>query len=326
MKSEILTLLREAEGYLSGQELCTRFGVSRTAVWKAIKQLEKEGYTIEAVQNKGYRLTAIPDTLSVSELKSRLHTAWVGSDIYFYESTDSTNLQAKRLAEHKASHGTLVVAEAQTQGRGRRGRDWESPAVGNLYFTLLLRPELEPGKASMLTLIMALAVAKGLRVLTAGDALIKWPNDIVLGGKKVAGILTEMTMEADFIQHIVIGVGINVAKQEFPSALVHTATALETELQDRVPRALLLETILGFFEQEYDIFLKDGNLSGLQEEYEKFLVNRGREVRVLDPKGEFTGVARGINEQGELLVELPTGELQPIYAGEVSVRGIYGYV
>ncbi|MGN1148227.1 MAG: biotin--[acetyl-CoA-carboxylase] ligase [Lachnospiraceae bacterium] len=326
MKSEILSLLRGTDSYISGQELCERFGVTRSAVWKAIGQLKKEGYEIEAVPNRGYRLTACPDVLSQNELESRMHTKWAGKRLAYYDSIGSTNVQAKLMAEEGAPAGTLVVADEQTAGRGRRGRGWDSPPGRNLYFTLLLRPDFAPDKASMLTLVMALAVWEAMEETYEAKAGIKWPNDIVLQGKKVTGILTEMSMQGEDIQHVVIGVGINVKKQEFAPEIAERATSLEAELGREISRALLLEKIMEHFEKDYEAFCQTYDLSLLMETYNACLVNCGREVRVLDPAGEYTGLAQRINEKGELLVQTPDGKVQEVYAGEVSVRGIYGYV
>lgn len=326
MKSEILTLLRERKDYVSGQELCERFGVSRTAVWKAIGQLKKEGYHIEAVQNRGYLLVEEQELFGQYELESRMDTKWAGHPITCYDVLDSTNLQAKLDAERGAGQGTLVVADMQTAGRGRRGRTWSSPPGTNVYFTLILKPELTPDKASMLTPVMGLAAAEGIRRTCGLEAQIKWPNDIVINGKKVCGMLAEMSLERDFIHYIVIGVGINVGLQEFPEEIAVTATCLQQECGKKVPRAELIANIMRAFEEYFEVFLKRGDFSGLMGQYNRLLANNGREVKVLDPKGEFQGIARGINELGELLVEKGDGSVMAVYAGEVSVRGIYGYV
>ncbi|HJC58277.1 MAG TPA: biotin--[acetyl-CoA-carboxylase] ligase [Candidatus Eisenbergiella intestinipullorum] len=324
-KTEVLTLLRENGDYLSGQELCGRLGVSRTAVWKIINQLKEEGYEIEAVQNRGYRLIASPDLLGESEIKSRLRTEWAGKELIFRPATGSTNIDAKAAAEEGAPEGTLVVAERQTAGRGRRGRGWFSPEGSNLYFTLLLRPSCAPERACMLTLVMALAAAQAVREqgLEAG---IKWPNDIVISGKKVCGILTEMSAEPDFIHYVVIGTGMNVNQEVFPEEIAKTASSLRREKGRPIVRAQLLASVMDRFEEAYEIFRRTWDLSGLAASYESLLVNKGRPVRVLDPKGEFEGTAEGINERGELLVRRGDGTLECVYAGEVSVRGVYGYV
>ena len=254
-----------------------------------------------------------------------------GRAVHFYESIDSTNIRAKQEAEAGAASGTVILADMQTAGRGRRGRSWESPAGSNLYFTLILKPNFASEKASMLTLVMALAVAKGLdEIICKSSGLqIKWPNDIVINGSKVCGILTEMSLMQGVpgkIAHIVIGVGMNVKKQKFSPELVDKATDIETECGQRISRRELLQRILEQFDQYYDCFVQRGDLSGLLEGYNSRLVNIDREVRVLDPQGEYTGIATGINETGELCVVLPDGSVTQVYAGEVSVRGIYGYV
>lgn len=319
---------------MSGQELCEHFQVSRTAVWKAVNQLKKEGYLIEAVQNRGYRLkpVASQEIYGQNELTSRIHTKWVGKPAHFYESLGSTNIQAKAEAEEGAESGTLIVADMQTAGRGRRGRNWNSPAGTNIYFTLLLKPDFAPDKASMLTLIMAMAVESGIRKcldISGSDNVcigIKWPNDVVINGKKVCGILTEMSMERDYIQHVVIGVGINVKKQEFPSEIIMTAAALEEESGTEISRCALIGEIMQAFEFYYEKFAVTEDLSELKKEYNDVLVNMDKEVCVLDPKGEFRGIARGIDDFGELLVEREDQSVVKVFAGEVSVRGIYGYV
>lgn len=338
MKAKILVFLREKGDYVSGQELCGHFGVSRTAVWKAIGQLKKEGYCIEAVQNRGYRLLEEDaEIYGANELASRMRTKWMGRPAKFYESLGSTNIQAKMDAENGAGAGTLIVADMQTAGRGRRGRAWSSPAGTNIYYTLILKPDFAPEKAPMLTLLMAYAVAEGMSRLYARDIGgqdagashglgIKWPNDIVINGKKVCGILTEMSLERDYIQYVVIGVGINVRQQEFVPEIAGKAACLEDEWGKRISRCTLIADIMEAFEEEYTRFCEEGSLMGLKEKYNALLVNKDNEVCVLDPKGEYRGTARGITDTGELLVELPDGQAAKVYAGEVSVRGIYGYV
>lgn len=326
MKSSILALLRERGDYVSGQEICERFGVSRTAVWKAVGQLKQEGYQINAVQNRGYLLTEEQELFGQHELESRMDTKWAGHPLACYEVLGSTNLQAKLDAENGAGHGALIVADMQTAGRGRRGRSWTSPPGINVYYSLILKPEIIPDKAAMLTPLMSLAVSDGIRRTCGLKAMIKWPNDVVINGKKVCGILAEMSVERDFIHYVVIGVGVNVGLQEFPEEIADMATCLQQECGEKVPRALLLVNIMHSFEEYYEVFLDRGDLSGLTDLYGGLLVNNNREVRVLDPKGEFQGTARGINELGELLVERADGTVTVVYAGEVSVRGFYGYV
>ncbi len=326
MKTELLKILRETGDYISGQQLCEHFGVSRTAVWKVIRQLKEEGYVIEGVKNKGYCIRETPDVITKEELKSRLRTVWLGQEVVYLESVDSTNTQAKRLAEEGAPSGTLVIAEEQTFGKGRRGRSWTSSKGENIMMTLMLRPQIRPEHASRLTLLMALATAKGIRKVTGLPAGIKWPNDVVVCGKKVCGILTELSMEMEDIHYVVIGAGINVNQEHFPKELQETAGSLCLELGRKISRAELAAAIIEELERIYELFLQTEDLSELCEDYNTLCVNRGHEIRVLDPGREYTGTTEGINASGELVVQKSDGTWTTVYAGEVSVRGLYGYV
>lgn len=325
MKTEILRMLRETDGYVSGQELCNKFGVSRTAVWKVMNQLKDAGYEIEAVQNKGYHLLSVPDLIDKIELSSIRNTGWAGSEIFYYESIDSTNTKAKELAEEGYPSGVLVVANQQTAGKGRRGRVWISPKGTDIYMTLMMKPDIHPNHASMLTLVAALALAKGIRRETGEEVQIKWPNDIVLNGKKICGILTEMSVQFDCINHIVIGIGINVHNESFAEEISDTASSLFLESGKHFHRAGIIEAFLEEFEKTYAVFLETEDISRLQKEYNALLVNMGRQVHVLDPKEPFDGKAMGVTNKGELIVD--TWESRKLVSsGEVSVRGIYGYV
>lgn len=263
--------------------------------------------------------------------------------------TGSTNNDLRQLALEGAPEGTIMTADAQTSGKGRRGRSWEVPAGTSLLFSLLLRPGFAPDIAPQITLIMALAVTKAVREQTGLEAMIKWPNDVVVNRKKICGILTEMELKDGGIGHVVVGTGINMNQTSIPEELKDSATSLWLELStDRqnngngtgqnvdggavgeavrpLDRDRMLDGVMEAFEGYYACFLQTNDLSGLMAEYNKWLVSSKKEVRVLDPKGEFTGISQGINEKGELLVTLPSGETTAIYAGEVSVRGLYGYV
>ena len=325
MKTELLAALRSAEGFVSGQELCDKFGVSRTAVWKSIQKLKAEGYQIEAVPNKGYCLTGVADILNKEELENLRNTEWTGNKVVYFEVTDSTNIQAKRLGEEGWPHGTLVVAGRQEAGRGRRGRSWESPGPTGVFMTVLLRPSFLPGQASMLTIVAAMAVTKAVRVKYGLDVQIKWPNDIVLNGRKICGILTEMNTEIDAINYVVIGIGINVSNERFGDDTAKVATSLRIEGGGEIRRAELIWAVWEAFEAYYGNFVKTGDLQGIKHEYDGYLVNIDRQVRVLDQKEPFTGTARGITAHGELIVETDEG-IKRVSSGEVSVRGIFGYV
>ncbi len=252
-------------------------------------------------------------------------TNWIGNPIFCYEKIDSTNLQAKRLAEEGCGNGTLIVAECQEAGRGRRGRSWESPLGTNISMSLLLKPEIEPNYASMITLVTALAVAKAVTKLTGKQADIKWPNDIVMNGKKICGILTEMSIQSEGIDYIVVGIGINVNTEHFPEELKDIATSVYLETGILLSRVELIQAIWEFFETDYETYLQTQNLQELMQDYNARLVNRNRKVTVLDPNEAFEGYARGITLYGELIVDTEEGQ-KLISSGEVSVRGIYGYV
>lgn len=326
MKAEILKLLKESRGFVSGQELCRQFGVSRTAVWKAVNQLKQEGWPIEAVHSQGYRLLGEADVMTASELAAVLETEWVGKRLAYFDETDSTNVQARRLAEAGAPHGTLVAADCQTAGKGRRGRSWSSPKGEGIWMSLLLRPAFAPACASMLTLVAGMAAVRGIERACGLHPLIKWPNDLVLNGKKICGILTEMSTEDEMIRYVVIGMGINVNNTEFPEELKGTAASLRMELGREVRRSPIIAETARAFEEYFGIFSRTRDMAGLREAYDSLLVNRDRQVCVLDPRGEYRGRALGIDDQGSLLVEREDGQVSRVISGEVSVRGIYGYV
>ena len=327
LKADILRALRNAKEHISGQQICDEMGVSRTAVWKVMKQLEAEGYDIEAVTNKGYMLLSYPEILSGSELMSRMNTKWAGKRVYFHKETGSTNEDARYLAEEGMLHGSLVVADSQTGGRGRRGRGWVSPPGESISFSLLLKPSFSPDRASMLTILMAISIAEVISALHPDlDVKIKWPNDVLVNGKKACGILTEMEAEPDYIHYVIIGVGINVNQTEFPEELAQIATSLRIEKGEKAGRPELIVAAMEYFEYYYGIFEEHLDVSDFVDIYDRYLINRDREVRVLDPKGEYTGVAEGINDNGALIVRIPDGSFRTVSSGEVSVRGVYGYV
>lgn len=326
MKAKILTMLRQSDGYISGQQLCETLHVSRTAVWKVIEQLKEEGYHIEAIRNKGYRLEESPDVLYESEVKSMIQTDWSGTDILFLPEIDSTNIEAKRQGEAGGKHGLLVIAEKQSAAKGRRGKQWNSKPGENAHFSILLRPDIRPKHAPMLTLVMALSVAQAIKDVVNQETCIKWPNDIVMNGKKICGILTEMSSEIDYVNHVVIGVGININQTHFEQELREKATSILLETGRNIRRSILVARVMERFEQNYECFLKSEDLSLMKQDYEAYLVNCNRKVRIVEPTGTFEGTALGINEQGELRVKKEDGTVVEIFAGEVSVRGIYGYV
>lgn len=325
MKAAILKILRETGDYVSGQEICEKLGVSRTAVWKVIRQLQEEGYQVDAARSRGYRIIDGPDVMTAEEVESLLDTEWAGKPVVYYPETDSTNIRIRHLGDEGAPHGTVAVADRQTAGRGRRGRTWESPGGSCIYMSILLRPDLAPEKAPMLTLVMACGVAEGIMDCADVKVQIKWPNDIIVSGKKLAGILTEMSTQVDYINHVTVGVGINVNVQNFPEE-IQTATSLLSETGTQTKRAPVIAAVMKHFEENYKIFMQTEDMSGLMEKYSSLLVNQGREVLILEKDAEYKAYAEGINQKGELVVRREDGTVENICAGEVSVRGVYGYV
>lgn len=257
-------------------------------------------------------------------IESVLRTRWAGQNIYYFDVTDSTNTQAKALKG--GQHGSLVVADRQTSGRGRLGRTWESSSNDNIYMTLRLKPDIPVDKAPMLTLVMALSVVRAVEDITGIKGNIKWPNDIVVNKKKICGILTEMSVDMTGIEYVVIGVGVNVNTKHFPEEIKETATSLSAEGGQDFERADIIAKILERFEEYYETFARGNNLADLMDAYNAHLINRNKEVRVLEPGQEYSGYALGIDELGQLLVRREDGSVEKIFAGEVSVRGLYGYV
>ncbi len=325
MKGRILKCLRETDDYVSGQQLCQELKVSRTAVWKVMNQLKEEGYMIEAVKNRGYRLVRTPDLVTADELNSILKTSWAGKTVIYEEKLVSTNQTAKVLAEQGAGHGTLVVAERQTAGKGRRGREWHSPKGSGIWMSILLRPDIRPDKASMLTLVAAMAVYDAISSRIQGCS-IKWPNDIIIDGRKVCGILTEMSSEPDHIHYVVIGIGINVNTEDFPEDIAGVAASMHTASGQYFKRSEMITDVLQTFEIYYDRFMETSDLSELMEEYNKRLINYGQRVYIEERGRKYDGIAEGIDREGCLLVRRDDGMVVQVISGEVSVRGVLGYV
>lgn len=324
-KDKILHMLEQSGDYVSGQNICDSLSLSRTAVWKHIKALKEEGYVIDSVNNRGYKLTDSPDIMDEKHIRKHLHTSWLAQDIIYLPETDSSNIQAKRLGENGGNNGTVVVTDKQTAGRGRRGRGWISPS-GNCYYSMLLYPDVRVERASMITLIAAMAVAKAVRETEGLETMIKWPNDVVAGGRKICGILTESSTDLEYIQYVVVGIGINCNQKEFDEEISSMATSISLETGRDVDRARLLARFFDCFEEYYDTFMETEDMSRLSKAYNELLINKGREVKVIDKDNVRIMKALGINDAGGLIVENENGDREIIISGEVSVRGLYGYV
>ncbi len=358
MKYEIVQLLKEAApGYVSGGELGRRFCISRTAIWKHIEELRQEGYSIEASSRKGYRLIPTDDKLNSYEIARDLGTKIVGQEVQFFDTIDSTNNYAKKLAAGDCVDGMSVVAGQQISGRGRLGREWASPSDKGIYITIVLRPDIAPAQTQTLTLVTAVATVKAISKVTGIQLGIKWPNDLVIDGKKVCGILLEMSSEADRVNYIVIGIGINYSQnvEDFPLELRNRAISLKMAIRamntaskakeadetlktyeyrtndtgidpsGTISRLSVIRSLLREMDEAYRLVL-DGRQDEILDLWREYSVTIGKEVRFVLRDIEYTGIAVDITPDGRLAVDCSDGIRRELYSGEVSVRGIYGYI
>lgn len=317
----ILRLFRTERGYLSGQQISRELGVSRTAVWKHISALRKDGYLIEAVPSLGYRLVSSPDTIDTADVKAQLCGTRIGQHLEFLKTTASTNADAFRLAEDGAVEGTVVLADSQSGGKGRRGRVWSSPAGVNLYCSVVLRPAIMPHEAPQLTFLSAVAVARAIELSTDLTPEIKWPNDLLISGKKVAGLLNEMSAETDGINFVILGIGVNLnmTADQFPDDLRHPSTSLLLESGVRVDRSRFTGTMLRELDRLYADFLMHG-FGPVREEWQRRCNASGRQVLVSDSGTECTGGRFvGIDSDGALLLRSEDDALHRITCGDVRV-------
>ena len=320
MRSDVLELLREAGGCVSGEKIAARLGVTRAAVWKKIAALREAGYDIASAPRSGYILRAAPDRLIEAEIAKDLGTALVGKKIICYDAVDSTNLVLKQLAHEGAEDGTVVVADSQGTGRGRMERHFFSPPGKGIWVSILLRPTFLPQDASKCTLMAAVAVARAMERFGL-RAAIKWPNDIIHEGRKLVGILTEMSAEMDRVDYVVIGIGINVniAREDFPEELRDTATSLMQMKGTPLPRVAFLQELLRAVDVLYQEVQREG-FAPVLAAWRKYAVTLGQTVRVIGPAGEeFEGVAADIDADGALFVDTKMGRRR-VLAGDVSIR------
>ncbi|MBU3111864.1 biotin--[acetyl-CoA-carboxylase] ligase [Clostridium lacusfryxellense] len=327
MNYKILKLLKDSgEDFVSGQKISEEFGVSRAAIWKHINIIKEAGYEIEAISRKGYRIISSPDILTFGEIKNFLTTKYIGKNIIHYESISSTNSKAKELAEMNEEHGTVIVSEEQTLGRGRLGRNWVSPKYKGIWMSIILRPNIITQNASLITLVGAAAVQRAIKKMGI-ETSIKWPNDIVIDSKKVCGILTEMSGEIDHINYLIMGIGINVnlEEEDIPIELKESATSLKLETGKYIDRKLLLANILNEFEDLYNDFVLNGNIKETIDICREKSILIGREIQLVNRGKVKIAKAVDISDKGELIIENDQGIIEHIVSGEVSIRGIYGY-
>ncbi len=319
--AQILKALRDNNGGVSGADLSGQLGISRAAVWARINDLRSLDYEIEASPHLGYRLISAPDALHADDLISRLGEARViGRDIRVFRETPSTNDLIGKFARDGVKEGIVVFAESQSKGRGRLGREWISPARKGLWFSILLRPDLRPQEATQLTVVSATALRRAIEGQTGLKVEIKWPNDILIRGKKVAGILTELYAELDRINYVILGVGVNVnlIPLDFPPDLRKIATSLRTELGKGLSRSELAVHILRELEQDYSR-LRAGDFSALADEWEQHCTTIGHEITIRSGQRQIGGVAESLGEDGALLLRTEHGHLERIMGGDVSL-------
>lgn len=322
MKEAVLKLLKNRRSeYVSGEDICRNLDVTRTAVWKHIQALREDGYGIEARPRLGYMLTSIPDRLCPGEILDGLATEFIGRKIFYCDGVSSTADLAKELVRKGAREGSLVVAEEQTGGKGRLGRKWCSPKYRGILFSLILYPTTSPAEAARVTMIAAVAIAAAIRRETGIAAGIKWPNDLLVNGKKICGILAEMSAEIDKINYLVVSAGINANhdREDFPPDVRGTATSLKMEAAGTVSRVKLLQASLTEFERWYRVWLTEGFRPVLAE-FKKMSVSLNRPVRIYTLNKTWDGWAEDVDEDGALLLRLPDGEIQRLVSGEVSLR------
>jgi BirA family biotin operon repressor/biotin-[acetyl-CoA-carboxylase] ligase len=322
MDDEILQLLREhPSAFLSGEEISRHLRVSRTAVWKRIERLRTLGYEIEASTRSGYRLIQSPDLLTPSEVKPLLKTEWMGKTIHYFQTLDSTNSKAYQLALNGAEEGEVVISESQEKGRGRLGRQWFSPPFLNLYLSVILRPKISPHQASLNTLMAAVATADAIQKFSGLLPLIKWPNDILLRDRKVAGLLNEIHSETDRVHFVILGIGVNLNLDErmFSKEIRTVATSLKIEMGQTVSRKAFLQILLQELEGWYSIFLEEGSAIILKAWRDRAHI-RGRQVKVTSFGKKITGMAIDVDSDGALILETEDGKRKRVVAGDIEYK------
>ncbi|QJA09728.1 biotin--[acetyl-CoA-carboxylase] ligase [Romboutsia sp. CE17] len=325
MRSKIIGMILDNEkDFMSGEEISKKLGISRSAVWKHIKALKEEGYDIESVNKKGYRLKEKPmDLLSSQNINHELKTKFIGKNIIHFETIDSTNTYSKSIAM-KEPEGTVVISEEQTKGRGRLGRIWDSKAHEGIWMSIILKPDILPYKSTFLTIIAGASIAKALNDLGIKVG-IKWPNDIILNGKKLCGILTELSAEIERINYIVLGIGMNVKNKDFPSDIENIATSLYKEGYE-ISRVDIVRYILCELEKNYIRYIVDGDKKSIIDIYKKYSVVLNKNIYIIKNEEKELVNCIDINLDGNLIVKRSDGSIDEIISGEVSVRGENGYV
>jgi len=322
LRKKLLDAFTQAgEQFLSGQHLAEVIGCSRTAVWKHIEELRKEGFELEAVRKKGYRILKTPDKMTADEIRLGLTTQFIGKNIHYQESVDSTQLIAHKLTAENAPEGTVVIAEEQLSGKGRLNRKWHSPKYTGIWMSLILRPNIPPTKAPQLTLLTAVAIVQAIEEMSGLTPEIKWPNDILLNGKKVTGILTELQAEADRIHSIIVGIGLNVnqKQEDFPAELHGIASSLYIESGSLTSRSALIRSIFSHFEKLYILYLKEG-FYPIKILWEGYAISIGRVIKARTLTNVIEGKALGITDEGVLMLEDKAGSIHHVYSADIELQ------
>ncbi|MFF5993633.1 biotin--[acetyl-CoA-carboxylase] ligase [Lysinibacillus sp. KU-BSD001] len=322
IKDKLLTRLLQANGNpLSGQQLADDFGVSRTAIWKHLQVLQEEGYTLETVKKKGYILTGMPDRMDAARIQTFLQTKRIGQTIHHFEQVESTQLIAHDLVRQHTSDGTVVIAEQQTAGRGRMLRPWESTEGKGVWMTVILKPDVLPHQAPQFTLVAAVAVVNAMKAMFSSfTPEIKWPNDILINGRKCTGILTEMVAEADRVQALLIGIGINVNQQidDFPEELQSIATSMAMAHGEPIDRALFIANVLDFLEHYSNLYIQHG-FQPIKALWEEASGTIGKQVRATTLREVIEGEAIGITDTGVLQIRTADGEVKGVYSADIEL-------
>jgi BirA family biotin operon repressor/biotin-[acetyl-CoA-carboxylase] ligase len=321
IRKQLLEIFSEADGeFVSGQTISEKLGCSRTAVWKHMEELRKEGYELEAVRRLGYRIASKPEKVTGNEIQLGLQTEFIGRHVHFEEIVDSTQKIASHLVFEGAPEGMVVVAEQQTAGRGRLSRKWHSPKGTGIWMSIILRPAIPIHQAPQLTLLAAVSVARAVEEYTGVSVGIKWPNDILINGKKAVGILTELQADTDKINAVIIGIGINVnqQKQDFAEDIQHIATSLAIEKGEEINRAELMQSIFLQMEKLYKEYLENG-FTLIKILWESYAVSIGKKITARTLHQTFKGVAKGITEDGVLMLEDESGKIHYIHSADIEI-------
>ncbi|MGL4818838.1 MAG: biotin--[acetyl-CoA-carboxylase] ligase [Bacilli bacterium] len=320
-EKRLMQLLRQAGGdWVSGQYLSDELGVSRMTISKYFEELRQKGYNVETMRRRGYRLVYMPQEYDATSIQYHLGTVKMGHPLHFHAEVDSTQKIASKLVSEGTPEGTLVIAEAQTAGRGRLQRKWDSAPEKGVWMSLVLRPNIPPQRAAQLTLVAAVSVAMALETFSGVSPEIKWPNDILIGGRKVCGILTEMVGDVDRVDALIIGIGVNVTHEptDFPENIRTLATSVGHARGKEVTRTAVVCAILEKFEQMYQRYLDEGFL-GIRLLWESYSVSLGRQVRITTAQETYEALAHGLMDDGSLKVERADGTISYVYSGDVSI-------